>query len=391
MERKLIIVGLDPGTTIGYSILDLTGRIIEAKSIKNIDLGRLISRIIQSGNPLAVGCDKKHVPALVERFSIKVGARLITPDHDLLVKEKREIIGNAKTNDAHQLDSLASAFYAYSKLRSVLRKIKFFIEKNKKEKIANEIYKLVIKNRLSIHYAVDLIETPENRETGRIRRAIEKKIFSHDDFMKIYSKLRESEERESILLTKNREIKNSLINAEKTNSELIKRLNKKYTKERSDMAMKIKEKNIKTLSGDWSELKRNTRSIIWERSKLEQFMLEIKEYYVLKRLDNFGSDFEKNNSILKIKQGDIIIVDHPEIISMKTLDIISEKIDVIIGRNQFPKKFREDYNFIMIDANKLNITDFKHFSLVRRKEFDRMMDKHELLKKIVHDYRKKRK
>jgi len=83
MKREPIIVGIDPGTTLGYAILDVKGNIIETYSSKQHDLGKLIKKVTDKGKVIAVGCDKKNVPSLVEKFSKKVGAKIIKCNHDL--------------------------------------------------------------------------------------------------------------------------------------------------------------------------------------------------------------------------------------------------------------------------------------------------------------------
>ena len=41
-ENKLIVVGIDPGTTTAYAILDLEGNIVVLKSSKNLGLSGVL-------------------------------------------------------------------------------------------------------------------------------------------------------------------------------------------------------------------------------------------------------------------------------------------------------------------------------------------------------------
>jgi len=43
MEKQLLIVGIDPGTTLGYAAIDFEGNLIRVYSDKNFDLNSLIS------------------------------------------------------------------------------------------------------------------------------------------------------------------------------------------------------------------------------------------------------------------------------------------------------------------------------------------------------------
>ena len=45
-QKPLLIVGIDPGITAGYAVLDINGKIIKVRSSKQLDLNSLISENI---------------------------------------------------------------------------------------------------------------------------------------------------------------------------------------------------------------------------------------------------------------------------------------------------------------------------------------------------------
>ena len=45
MEKKLLIAGIDPGTTTAYALLDLKGNIVRVESSKEFNLNTLIKKI----------------------------------------------------------------------------------------------------------------------------------------------------------------------------------------------------------------------------------------------------------------------------------------------------------------------------------------------------------
>ena len=45
--KPLLIVGIDPGVTVGYALLDINGNVIKLYSSKELDLDKLISKIIE--------------------------------------------------------------------------------------------------------------------------------------------------------------------------------------------------------------------------------------------------------------------------------------------------------------------------------------------------------
>ena len=48
-SKPWLIVGIDPGTTVAYAILDLNGTVIKTLSKKELDLSSLITEIIKLG------------------------------------------------------------------------------------------------------------------------------------------------------------------------------------------------------------------------------------------------------------------------------------------------------------------------------------------------------
>src|SRR3989338_9246374 len=131
-DKKLLIVGIDPGTTTAYAVLDIEGNLMHLNSSKQLDLKLLISDIIKLGKVVLVGTDKANVPRLVEAFATKVGARIVSPKEDLKVNEKRDMTHNLNFNDEHQGDALASALFACKSTKALLDKIDLFARNHKK-------------------------------------------------------------------------------------------------------------------------------------------------------------------------------------------------------------------------------------------------------------------
>src|SRR3989338_10502978 len=109
MEQAPLIIGIDPGTTIGYAVINTDGELISIESSKDLSLSLLISKIINLGKIIAVGTDKKNIPSFIREFSAKIGARVIAPKEDIRVAEKQKLTENFNTKDYHQMDALASA------------------------------------------------------------------------------------------------------------------------------------------------------------------------------------------------------------------------------------------------------------------------------------------
>ena len=56
---ELLILGVDPGTTKGYAVLDIKGNILDVKSSKLISMDIIMGETIKLGKPILVGTDVK--------------------------------------------------------------------------------------------------------------------------------------------------------------------------------------------------------------------------------------------------------------------------------------------------------------------------------------------
>src|SRR4030042_1217255 len=164
MEKQLLIAGIDPGTTLGYAFLDIKGDIVKINSSKDITITSLINTSLKHGKVVVVGTDKAKCPSLVESFATKLGSRLILPKQDLLVNEKKVLTKEHKTKNEHELDALASALFAYKKVKPLLKKVDFHLKNKKKQEISMKVKDLVLTNKgMSISDAIKLIEQPKEQ------------------------------------------------------------------------------------------------------------------------------------------------------------------------------------------------------------------------------------
>lgn len=158
MDDQLLIMGLDPGTTVGYALLCIDGRLVALKSSRQLSLSLLISRIIKHGIIIVTATDKSPAPKYVESFSAKVGAKLIKPKESLSIKKKKNLIKKFKIRNRHERDALASAIFALKKLKPMFRKVDNCLIKNKKLYLANDLKRVLLKNRLSIADNIKILE-----------------------------------------------------------------------------------------------------------------------------------------------------------------------------------------------------------------------------------------
>jgi len=178
--KRRIIVGIDPGTTTAWAVLDLDGNKLHVGSSKGMGLSALISVITFFGRPLIVGCDKKKIPGFVDEFARKFGARVANPRDDLKVEFKRNLVSGIAFENTHEMDALASAIFAQKEMNPLLDRVKRFIEKEDISRKKNEnpeessigierpsvsaaeLFETVLTTGISIKEAASLLEEEES-------------------------------------------------------------------------------------------------------------------------------------------------------------------------------------------------------------------------------------
>ena len=383
MNKKLLIAGIDPGTTVGYALIDLHGNVVSIGSEKHLDLDSLVSKTVSIGKVIVVGTDKGKVPGFVEKFANALGARLVTQDHDLLSREKAELVKGYRGDD-HQLDSLAAALFSFKKLRTLLKKVEEYIENYDKQNIAAKLTDLVVSKGMSISKTVDILEKPDKEEEKIVAKAIRERKFEEKDFLKLYSKLKDIEKENYLLREQNRKIKQEIIDLEKPKEK------KKPYEKRFNQLLRQRENRFFVLERELSSKDTEIDVLESEMNKLCYFLSSLNKNILLKKLDNLGNiELEKKEKLLKISKDDILLVDDPNIISDKAIEKIKTKVDIIVY-NKKPGKKVSSLPFTLIDAKKLDIEENQYFAIVSKEEFEKEKSKVDVLSKVVEDYKKER-
>jgi hypothetical protein len=393
MDNKLLIVGIDPGTTLGYAVLDVNGDPIKIKSSKHMNLNSLISEVVGLGKVVVVGTDKAKVPALVNVFSVKTGGRMIRPDEDLKITEKKKLIAGYKARDDHEADALASALFAYKKIESLLKKIDVFVNGNKKFEIRDRIIELVLTRNISITHAIDLIEKPKREEVKIIKKVVEERKLSKADFLRVYDKLKRCE-REILFLRKQNE---SLSEQLKNTHELLnkyqdmaKKRDKLGVNRKLEELINFKEKRIMFFD---SKIKLSGKEIGLLKEKINKlnFMLSnLNKSHLVKKLDNLGyAEFEDKRRLLNIEEGDILLVDDPNIFNSKVIEKLKNKVRVIIHKKKLNEVMKK-LPFCFIEHKNLGLTETEFFAIVGKEALNRELDRTSVLSKIVEEYKRER-
>jgi predicted RNase H-like nuclease (RuvC/YqgF family) len=390
--KELLVVGVDPGTTLGYAVIDFEGNIIKVHSEKNLDLNSLITHLINIGKPIVVASDKEHNPDFVNKLAIKVGARLVSPDYDLKVTEKRELTREHKTGNQHEIDALASALFALRKLGALLKKINIFVEHYKKENIRRDLLEFVVGKGLSIREAVEIIEEPEKEETKIIKEVVEERRLTQKDFLVLYKKFKESQKDIQLIRGQNLKLKEQIKVIKRDYEYMLKQISRAQMDRKMQSLLTFKEQRINFFDKQVRKKEEEINGMQNEITTLIYFLSNLGGNVLVKKLDNLGlQEYEKKRDFLNIGQGDILLVKDADIISDKTINEIRDKVNVIFYKKPVSQKIEAKLPFVFIDANLANIEENEYFGILNKGEFERIRNKKDILTKIVMDYKRERK
>ncbi|MEM4348297.1 MAG: DUF460 domain-containing protein [Candidatus Anstonellaceae archaeon] len=122
-ERRYIIVGIDPGATVGFSILDLRGKRIGGGSLLDGGSRSLVASIQKYGTPSLIACDVGSAPELAHKIASYFACRLFLPNRVVREEEKRAYARNQKISSPHERDAYVAAVLAHRAYANKLRQI----------------------------------------------------------------------------------------------------------------------------------------------------------------------------------------------------------------------------------------------------------------------------
>ena len=108
-----LIVGIDPGTTLGIAAIDLNGSLVKVHSSRQMTMADATSLLWSIGKPIVVATDVSVMPYTVEKIRRAFQAVAYTPRLDISVESKYELAGKFQYVNDHERDALSAALEAY--------------------------------------------------------------------------------------------------------------------------------------------------------------------------------------------------------------------------------------------------------------------------------------
>ena len=122
-SRDYIIVGVDPGTTIGLAVLDLDGKLLSVRSSRVSSIPDIIEHISNMGRPVVIATDVVPPPNAVEKIKRAFNAVLFAPNERIPVEEKIRLAKPLGYSNDHERDAIAAAVKAFNTYKNKFQQI----------------------------------------------------------------------------------------------------------------------------------------------------------------------------------------------------------------------------------------------------------------------------
>ncbi|PKL59352.1 MAG: DUF460 domain-containing protein, partial [Methanomicrobiales archaeon HGW-Methanomicrobiales-4] len=107
-----LIVGIDPGTTVGIAAFNLNGELIKVHSSRQMRMGDVIELLYSLGKPIIIASDVSPMPFSVEKIRRAFQATPYIPRQDISVETKYALAGQYTYRNDHERDALTAAIEA---------------------------------------------------------------------------------------------------------------------------------------------------------------------------------------------------------------------------------------------------------------------------------------
>jgi hypothetical protein len=377
-----LIAGIDPGTTVGWAVFDLNGKVVALGSQKELDLDSVVSKSTAYGKIILVGSDKAKIPSFVEDVGTKCGAKVIGPAQDVRVDEKRNMTRLLSFQNSHEMDALASGLIAFKKFHPLLNKIRLFLEKEKRLSLFEDVAELVIKEEISIRAAIAIL-TPQEE----VKEIVQEEQKRDEDISQLFSMLSRVRKDNSMLLSRNRELEKYLFGAEQ-NIKTLKEKAASLVRPKTPVEIaKIKDTQIQSLSQRLKNSLQTQSQLMMLIERLEKTLLQQDKIPVL-RLAWLGWDEVMKNKEF-ITEGNVLYVDDANQMSENAVNWLHEKgIQIVICGKLPGSRARAQLPFACIPSEECEL--FSRIVLVKRSWLDKVRAERTVLAKIVEEYKKER-
>lgn len=417
IKDKYIIVGVDPGTTVGLSALDLEGNILAIISKRSFSMSDVKEEIRKYGYPLIFASDVNPPSGFIEKLSTSFDSILYLPQLSIPVKEKNELTKELSVTNAHERDSLSAAIKAYINYKNKFVQIKSKIP----EELSGYSSRIIgdVLRGMSIKEAIDKLREELTKKEDEIKieqRPLEEVVIEQlkiiDNYKEKQNILKRDFEKleveSTVLKRKLEEKETTIISLERKLFDVLDQQKKEALK---DNVIKSKNFEITSLRKSLDLLKAKVNSLTEENKRLKELkpLMKSEDITIGKVLTVFSVEgirhLVKNMDLM---EGDVVYLKDPTGGGAEAAKLLSDiKIRAILFSGKLSHQAQEEFvdgEIPLIDSKdikmeviaKFVLLDKEKFELVYKREkelllaFKKAKESNKLLK-IIEDYKEQRK
>lgn len=394
-SQKWIIVGFDPGLTVGISILDLSGNVISTKSFKEISRSEIIKHIISYGKAVLIATDVYPPPKMVKKLASTLNSKIYSPSKTFTVSSKTEVVDSYLNeisstefpDNAHERDALAAAIKTYKHYQKKLNQIERRTEKlGLSPDETDEVKSSVIRGRPISKAIDDVLKIPEGPDLETQIVEIENDMDSIDEeklkkiedaARKLKLKIKSQQNQIKYLNRKNKRLKKEIDKFKNKSASLEKKIEKLHYDYSKDILSKkeisSKLSIIKGLQEKYNqerkrreELEENLRSIM--NIRVQELS---KKAVPVKIIESFTKEgIRAACDYWKIKKGDVVLLSSSEGGGSQTaLLLIKTGISAVIVMDKMSHPAEEEFeknSVPVLDAGKIDLKMIDEFAVIDR-------------------------
>jgi predicted RNase H-like nuclease (RuvC/YqgF family) len=402
--HKPLIMGIDPGMTVGVALIDLEGRPVFAKSWRTIDRYEIISAISSYGKVVVIATDVSNPPELVKKIGSLLGAIVYAPERDITVDEKNKIISELRgtydftIEDSHVRDALVAALKAYRHYLNTILEVKSKL-RNIEGVDTYSVISEVIKGR-------SLSEVIEQIYRSRVQERPKPIEVKHEPSVQLErisnTSLKERvKSLEAMILKLSNELKEKEMMIKDLETEV--RLLKSRRNYNEDYERKIStlEVNVANLARRLEEARAVIEALEKERMWLKDLVLKVSEgsYILLPKAIDLNKVVEDNSLKEKVSKHRGVFTSELGIVESKTVEFLkSIKGYVVTSKNQ-----AVDSRVLRIPVIKAEVVgELEDYVVLKRDvekiageiwqelEYIEALEARERIRKLIEEYQKSR-
>lgn len=377
------IVGIDPGTTTGFAVFDLQGKLVKAGSEKELGKDQLVWLLSEIGSPLIIGSDKRKIPGFVESVASQFGSVIHAPDNDVLAKEKRELVRGLTLNNSHEIDAAASALLAYRAFSQLVERTKRKLQEEGKEFLFDQVIVLVIKHKLSIAGALVAVEQPTLPRVQALKKLLHVPLPKSVELVRLFEDAVLFERANTLLKQKLKECQDQLLKSNKRISQLYKSVDE-FSEKKAGVLLRQKDERIYQLRNERARvanmLQKENQSILALLKRLTS-----KTVRVVPRV----STLSKKNFFDELIPGSILFVDNPNVLSHDSRVLLKSFTAIMCVVSPL-KQVSQQLPIPCIISDGRYVFLYKNWACIDEKWLEKKLKEDSVLFKLVQEYKKER-